>query len=392
MKIVCISRYFFPSISGKTQKIGHGAEVRIYELYRRLAKMGHEVHLVVPSLAATTKVSLKALTYTEEVFEGMHIHRTPSIPPFATTRLFSIPKVLRATELKGDILVAEFHPFHAAGYEALLTRLFSQCPLVLDVHDVAMSLAGFLQSLDRTNENICYNASNGAIVCSNEMEKYVKSRADKKTCVIPNGVNTDWMKPKAAEEIRRKYGLGGYQIVGFSGSLTQQHGVEYLIRAAPYVLEKEKNAKFFVVGGGSEEKRLKELAARLNVSEKFIFTGLVPYEKMPEYLSAMDLCVAPFPSGIEFTVNFPLKLSEYLSAARAIVTTDGNVLVRVLKESGGGITAKSENPKDIADKIVSVLKDDAFRKRLGKKGREYAIKKLDWGVLSKEMSGFLKEF
>ena len=393
MKIVCISRYFFPSIDGQTQKVGHGAEVRIYELYSRLARMGHDVHFVVPSLAAKTKAPLiRILSYTDESFEGISIHRTPSIPPFALTRLFSPCKVIKAVSLKGDLLVTEFHPFHASGYESIVARAFLHLPIILDVHDAAMSLGSPLQPFDQMNESICYNSANGIVVCSEEMGLYVKNKAIKPTSVIPNGVNTKTMKFTDPTEIKKRYGLDGHPIIGFSGSLTKQHGIDYLVMAAPRILEHIKDAKFFVVGGGSEYQNLKSLVSKLGVSDAFVFTGLIPYEKMPGYVSAMDVCVAPFPSGVEFTVNFPLKLSEYLSVGKPIVTTDGNVLVRVLKESGGGVTAKSEDPKDIADKIISLLENPALMKRFGKNGKEYAVRNLDWDILAGRMSDFLETF
>lgn len=355
--------------------------------------MGHEVHFVVPSLAAKTNAPMtKILSYTDEIFEGIDIHRTPTVPPFALTRLFSPCKVLKAARLNGDILITEFHPFHASGYESIATKLFSSLPLVLDVHDAAMSLGSLLQPFDKINESVCYNSANGIIVCSDEMERYVKNKANKPISVIPNGVNTKTTKFTDPTEVKKRYGLEGHSIIGFSGSLTKQHGIDYLIMAAPRILEHIKDAKFFVVGGGSEYQNLKLLASKLGVIDAFVFTGLVPYEKMPEYVSAMDVCVAPFPKGVEFTVNFPLKLSEYLSTGRPIVTTDGDVLVRILKESGAGLTARSEDPNDIADKIISIFEDPTLMKRFGKNGREYSVKNLDWDILAKRMSEFLNLF
>ena len=55
------------------------------------------------------------------------------------------------------------------------------------------------------------------------------------------------------------------------------------------------------------------LAAKTGVSDKFIFTGAVPYEEVPKYINSSDVCVAPFVRARNERIGLsPLKNYEYV--------------------------------------------------------------------------------
>lgn len=65
------------------------------------------------------------------------------------------------------------------------------------------------------------------------------------------------------------------------------------------------------------EAELRSLTGRPNV----VWTGLVPYEKLPRVVAAFDVGLIPYVEN-EYTRNvFPLKLFEYLAAGKPVVAT-----------------------------------------------------------------------
>ena len=68
----------------------------------------------------------------------------------------------------------------------------------------------------------------------------------------------------------------------------------------------------------------REIAAKSNVTEECLFTGLIPQEKGPQYLAVADILVAPHvpnPDGTPF-FGSPTKLFEYMAMGRGIVASN----------------------------------------------------------------------
>lgn len=390
MRLAVLTRYFFPAENGKTIKKGQGADIRIYELYSRLAKE-NKISIVTQKFASAGKFSFSNLSFSSENFEGMEIRRTPCPAPFFfLTRfpsLFRFIDFLRVGK-KSDILIAEFHPFHFIGKEALIAKYLLKKPLVLDVHDIAPEdEGGILGRIYLCYEKFIASRADGIIATSPEQAQRFKRLGIRCPIVaVENGVDTE--KRVFLPGMKGKQGLEGKKVIGLMGSLTPQHGAGYLIRALPEILKSEPNAVLLLIGGGRDREKLQALASSLGVPEKVILAGLVPYEKVNECLSACDVLAAPFPKGREYTTNLPLKLPEYLSMGIPVVVTNGPVLKRIVEESGAGFVAEAENEKSISNAILSALRNP----EVGKKGRAYAEKNLDWGILAKRMENFLGGF
>jgi glycosyltransferase involved in cell wall biosynthesis len=119
-----------------------------------------------------------------------------------------------------------------------------------------------------------------------------------KIIVINNGANTDLFKPMNQERVKAELHLEeSKKYVCFVGNLAAWQGVEFLIYASPFILEKCPDVRFLIVGDGAMKNKLLEVTSELGLSDKLIFTGRVPYESVPRYINASDVCVAPFIKG-----------------------------------------------------------------------------------------------
>lgn len=390
MRLAVLTRYFFPYENGKTIKKGQGADIRIYELYSRLTKE-NQISIITQKFASTGGFSPSNLSFSSENFEGMEIRRTPCPAPFFFLTRF--PSFFRFIDFikvgkKSDILIAEFHPFHSIGLEALIAKYLLKKPLILDVNDIAPEAeGGILGRIYLWYEKFIASHADGIIATSPEQaERFRRMGLKCPIIAVENGVGTE--KRIFLPGMKEKQGLEGKKVIGLMGSLTPQHGASFLIRALPEILKSEPNAVLLLIGGGRDKEKLENIASSLGVSEKVIFTGLVPYEKVNEFLSACDVLAAPFPKGREYTTNLPLKLPEYLSMGMPVVVTDGPVLKRIVEESGAGFVAEAENEKSIANAILSALRNP----EIGERGRAYAEKNLDWSILAKRMEKFLRGF
>ena len=106
-----------------------------------------------------------------------------------------------------------------------------------------------------------------------------------------------------------------------------------------HALARLPHARGLIIGGHPAEPdlaRTKSVADGLGIAERVAFTGLVEPARVAELLSQADVLVLPNPaSAISTRYTSPLKLFEYMAAARPIVSSDllASAIDRLLHDS-----------------------------------------------------------
>ena len=211
-------------------------------------------------------------------------------------------------------------------------------------------------------------------------KKIIPNEFHDKVVLTHAGVDAKF-KPVDAGEVREKYGLEGKKVVVYVGELSEWHGADLLIDIA----EKVEGVKFLMVGKNLE--LLREEVEKKNVVGKFVFTGFVKYEKVPEYIFAADIAVAPYrkTDGMKVFYFSPIKIFEYMACAKPVVASDVEVVKDIINENRCGLLAKQGDAGDFAEKIKMLLEDEALRKRFGDNGRKAAIGKYTWERVAEEI-------
>jgi glycosyltransferase involved in cell wall biosynthesis len=204
-----------------------------------------------------------------------------------------------------------------------------------------------------------------------------------KIVVINNGVNIELFKQIDKSSARDEVNLDQkYRYICFVGKLAPWQGVEFLIRASPLILKECENARFLVVGDGIMRKEWIQLVEDLGMADKFIFTGSVPYEIVPTYINASDVCVVPkkpLKSGYS-----PLKLYEYMACGKPIIATRTKGF-ELLEETNSGILINSENPVEFANSTLILLDNPELMINMGNNGRKYVVTNHSWASVARNV-------
>lgn len=214
----------------------------------------------------------------------------------------------------------------------------------------------------------------------------------KRICVIGNGANIDLFKPIDKKESisHLKLRENNFHIC-FVGMLAPWQGVEYLIKSAFWILEEMPNTKFLIVGDGIMKKELMDLTENYGVYNAFIFTGVVPYEDVPIFINASDVCVAPFINKRNQKIGLsPLKIFEYMACGKPIVISNISNM-EFVKNQNAGFLVEPENPEELAKAIIKLLKDEKLRNDMGRNGREFVIKDSSWKSVAFKVSEACKD-
>jgi glycosyltransferase involved in cell wall biosynthesis len=213
-----------------------------------------------------------------------------------------------------------------------------------------------------------------------------------KIVVVSNGANTSLFKPLNQETCKKELGLDAeISYVSFVGNFAPWQGVEYLIKAAPLILPQFPKCRFLIVGDGIMKNELIKLAKELGVEDKFIFTGVVAYFRVPLYINASDACVAPFIFARNAKIGLsPLKLYEYMACGKAVVASDIDGVSDILKASEGGISVIPENPSALAEAILKLLENPDLSIKMGSKGLRYVTENCSWYSVAKRVDRICK--
>jgi glycosyltransferase involved in cell wall biosynthesis len=203
---------------------------------------------------------------------------------------------------------------------------------------------------------------------------------NEKVEVVSNGVNIKKFYPIKEEallsNLKKRLGLTRNEIVlAFVGNLAPWQGVEDLIRVAPEVVKKNKDIKFLIIGDGILKNEFEKEVHRLSLSDHFIFTGMVDYEKIPIYINIADICILlkkRLRSGYS-----PIKFYEYMACGKPIIASRVEGL-EIIETEGLGLLIEPEDMKSLEEGIYELIKDPEKRKNMGDKGLRIAGEKFGW--------------
>jgi phosphatidylinositol alpha-1,6-mannosyltransferase len=172
--------------------------------------------------------------------------------------------------------------------------------------------------------------------------------------LITNGVNTDCFKPMDSVLGKRRLGLDeDHFVIGFSGSVERWYALDQVIKSFAKISEGEGDLRLLVVGGSlftDYDQELKELTKKLGIEDKVVFSGLVEYEELPSYISAMDLCLIPLLPDDWVDIALPNKFFEYSACGKPILSTPIPDMMKI----GGENLFIYRDMKEFSDKVLEI--------------------------------------
>ena len=208
---------------------------------------------------------------------------------------------------------------------------------------------------------------------------------------VPFAANTQLFRPIEKPLCREQIGVSqDVKLICFVGSFLPWQGVEDMVEAFSLAVRRIPHIKLLIIGdinpefkGGPKLKRnLVTMIKRLGLESKVIFAGRVPYERVPIYINASDVCiVAQTRSRSGYS---PLKLFEYMACGKPLVATDVDGIREVVRESNCGVLVPPQDTVKLADAILKLLKNANLMTRFGENGLRCVTEKYTWESLARK--------
>jgi len=201
----------------------------------------------------------------------------------------------------------------------------------------------------------------------------------------PNGVDPGRYSPGVdGTEVRRKYNLENYIVIGFIGTFGPWHGAEVLAEAFGVLMARyphyRKTVRLLMIGDGTTMPLVESNLRKFDVENCCILAGMQPQEEGPKYLAAADVLVSPHIPNSDGTPFFgsPTKLFEYMAMGKGIVASDLDQIGEILDHDKTAWLVPPGDTDALAEGLHVLIDNEQLRNRLGENARRDVVEKYTW--------------
>ena len=205
--------------------------------------------------------------------------------------------------------------------------------------------------------------------------------------VVPPGVDTDRFVPLTAAQradARRHFGFSDEHelVVGIS-RLVPRKGFDTAIRAAALLKKSRPRLRLAIAGAGRDATRLRSLASQLDAPVTFL--GRVAHDDLPLLYGCADvsamLCRNRW-AGLEQEGFGIVFLEAAACGVPQVAGRSGGAHEAVEHGETGLVIDHPDDARDVAAAIERLLDDPVERERMGRLGRERAVREFSYDVLA----------
>lgn len=168
----------------------------------------------------------------------------------------------------------------------------------------------------------------------------------------------------------------------YSGGFRKITGSMLILDALPLIIKQHPKIKLLMIGGGPEEKSLKEKVRDLKI-EKYVrfIKFIINHKKLTKILSSSAIGLAPYMPDPKSWSNFsdPSKIKLYLACGLPVITTRVTTMADIVDKNKVGLIIKY-SPEELSKAIIFLISNkkrlDNYRKNALKFSKEYDVDKI----------------
>ena len=145
----------------------------------------------------------------------------------------------------------------------------------------------------------------------------------------------------------------------FIGNIGKAQKLDCLIRAMSVFREKKDDSSseankvtLHIVGGGSDEERIRELTQRLGLTDRIRFYGPKPAAEAAQYYKKADVCVLTLDGSTQIGDTLPGKLQTYMAAGKPVIAAANGATKEVIEESCCGICTPAGDDRALGEALL----------------------------------------
>lgn len=363
MRICFISDQSFPAVGGE------GISTQNFSL--GMAKRGHTVIVFTSQSSGLIHQTSSGTIYDIRIYRFFSLSFPRQKGSFAFPSLTKIISILKKERI--DLVQINLPTY--LGWQTLRGARKIGIPVVLGFHVHVGNVVppyfpfSLLKGILEAWFTYFYSQADTAVTPSRFASEILKKYTHKPIQIVSNGIDlrvfdVERVTSKEIEAFRKRYSLVGFSTLLYTGRLSYEKNINYLLRIMQALKEKKGRVKLLIVGEGSLKNRLEERVARLGMEKEIVFTG---------FLRGKDLLCAYAGADIFILSSFyelqSIATLEAMAMRRAILIGrgEGNAAQELVEEGANGYTFSLEEPGEAVEKINRILSDEKLKKSMQEK-------------------------
>ncbi len=287
---------------------------------------------------------------------------------------------------KPDIIVG-FHILSA--YLGMNAAKKASLPFIyywVDVYHTQIPVKAY-QPLGIYFEKKALSSADQVVAINDQLIEYVVSLGTDpdKTHVIKGSVDTSKFSTDLdGNKARNELSINKNDIVlFFVGWIYHFSGLK---EVAKQLVDADDRFKLLIVGDGDAYQDLINIRDRYGIGDRLILTGKVPYQDVPKYISAADICLLPAYTNEKIMQEIvPIKFYEYMAMSKPVIATKLPGIMKEFGQDNGVVYVDS--PDDVMSKAVELVNSNSLID-LGKRARNF-VEKNNWDSVTDAFESLL---
>ena len=371
--------------------ISIGSTIKAIELMGELQNCGHEVKICWRKEQSSNKNSFSS---NSRALLKKHLARYLHEPNQVLSNFRNLLEENRIISNEApDLIISRLD---VCLFSGLLLAKMKRIPLLLEidspeVYEFSTFHGEYIthQKLLKYVELLNIKYANACFTVSNDLKHYFLQQGmpEEKIHVITNGADVTRFIPRInKQKVVGKYALQNKIVVGFVGSFHYWHGVENLISLIEGTLALQPNICFLLVGeGGPMKTKLEQFITKKGHRDRVILTGHIVHEEIPQYISTMDIVLAPYPK-LDFFYYSPVKIYEYMACGKPVVTTRIGQIAEIIQDGKNGFLCRPDDVKQMQAKISELVTSPSLRALIGEAATQTMVEHHSWREKAEQLS------
>lgn len=230
-------------------------------------------------------------------------------------------------------------------------------PLVFDAHELFPEVPEvvnrkYVKYVWQKIEDLIFPRLKNSYTVCQSIANYYKNRYNISMKVVRNIPTQETLTPTFDKKQLLIPSLKNKKLLLYQGAINEGRGIEWLISAMPYV----NNSILCICGDGYLLQEMKQLAQKIGVNDRVIFTGRIPFNELNQYTCKADLGFILLENkGLSYYFSLPNRIFDYMKFGVPVLASDFPEIASIVNTYNTGKLISHYEPQYLGTVINEML-------------------------------------